>query len=737
MEMAPPGEDHGQGRPVQAALADGAGRIVSDGHAVPGDGVKAGRSDAHAGREVRFRLLGSIEACGRGGRPIDVGPPRQRTVLAALLMSPQQSVPVDQLVQRVWGGHPPQRTRATLYTYLSRLRRLLPAQAAAISHAHGGYVLQADARSVDLHRFRDLLATARRTDDDVRAAESYRRALALWRGEAFLGIDTPWFNEIRTALCRERQAAELDYADVRLRLGEHAEALSVLAELSAAHPLDERVAALYMTALYRCGRQADALAHYRQMHTRLTDELGIDPGRDLQDLHQAVLGRDARLSAAATGVATPPARPSWPVQCQLPLAISGFVGRSAQIEDLQATLTGGSPVPVVLSGAPGVGKTALAVHIGHRLRTAFPDGQWYLRLHGVGERPREPSDALAELLRAAGMALEAIPETLEERAAAFRSRVADRRMLLILDDAAGAGQVRPLLPGTTGVSVLVTSRSDLRGLTASHTARTDMIDVLRPAEAQALLAGVLGEQRTGAEPEACAKVARLCAYLPMALRIAAANLAAQRRRSLASYAAELASRGRLAALSVPGDRHTAVRSVFDDTCARLDETSARLFVLLGVHPGPDFTAAAAAALLGSTEPAAVRLLDTLVTSGLLQRTAAERYRFNDLLRLYAAERAESDPGIPAAWQRLCSWYLETTETATAAAFGPSDGTSPPSGRSGAPTRFAHRSEALAWLEAEHVNLLSLILQAADKGPHEISWRLADRTRLYFAEGREP
>lgn len=692
---------------------------------------------------MELRLLGGIEAVAGDGRPLDLGPARQRSVLAALLLDAGRAVSTDQLIDRVWGHAPPQRARETLYSYLSRLRRTLPGGPATLVRGADGYELAVAAQAVDVHRFRLLLARGREAEDDAGAAGPFREALALWRGEPFPGVDTPWFNAARTALGKERLAAELDCADVRLRLGDHAALLTALAERTAAHPLDERLAAQYMTALYRCGRSADALAHYRHVRGLLAEELGIDPGRPLQLLHQAVLSADPALSlpesARLTGAdrtaaarSPAPARPAppagWSVQCQLPPAVRGFAGRTDLVTRLTQLLEARDAAPVVVSGSPGVGKTALAVHLAHRLRPAFPDGQWYVSLQGTRERPRDPADVLAGLLRISGEDAAAIPESPEDRAGAFRGRVADRRVLLVLDDAADAAQVRPLLPGTAGVAVLVTSRSDLRGLTASHAAHPVPLDVLLPGEAHDLLAGVLGERRVAAEPAAAARLAELCARLPLALRIGAANLAARPGRSLREYADELTGDGRLAKLSIAGDREAAVRTAFDHSYAALEPTAARLFGLLGLHPGPDFTAAAAAALLDCPPAGAAEPLDRLATAGLVQHTGADRYQFHDLLRLYAAERAAADPDRQAAWRRLCDWYLATADAATAFDFTGMAQLPRARGTSG---RFRAGPQALAWLDAERANLVAVVARAAAAGPAEIAWQLADQLRMFF------
>ncbi|WP_232789514.1 AfsR/SARP family transcriptional regulator [Streptomyces jeddahensis] len=654
--------------------------------------------------------------------PVELGPARQQTVLAALLLDANRLVTVDQLVHRVWGDKPPQRATQTLYSYVSRLRRLLPG---VIARGTGGYVLTADEPMVDIHRFHQLLGQARQPDDDARSVVLFQEALALWRGEPFPSADTPWFNAARDTLNKERWAAELDCTDLRLRLGEHTALLAMLAERSAEHPLDERAAAQYMLALYRCGRQADALAHYRHLRDMLAEELGIDPGHELQGMHQAILSGNTELSAPTV---RRPSEAAWAVQSQLPLAAPDFAGRTELVHRLEELLAPSAAVPVVVSGSPGVGKTALAVHLGHRLRPAFPDGQWYVRMLGTTDRPRDPAEVLSWLLRASGQDPGMIPQAPEDRAAAFRSRVDGRRVLLILDDAADAEQIRPLLPGTAGAAVLVTSRRDLWGLTVSHPAHIVPLEALDLPEAITLLTQILGEQRVESEPEATARLAELCARLPLALRIAAANLAARPGRSITRYAEELAEGNRLAKLAIVGDRQAAVRTAFDHSHTALEPTTARLFALLGLHPGPDFTAEAAAALLGAEPPAAEHLLDQLVTAGLVQRTAADRFQFHDLLRLYAAEHAAADPYHKAAWQRLCDWYLATVDAATA--FDYTGSVQLPRTRAES-TRFNDRHQALTWLEGERAGLTALIIRAAESGPREISWQLADQLRLYF------
>ncbi|MFD8685502.1 BTAD domain-containing putative transcriptional regulator, partial [Streptomyces sp. NPDC059651] len=624
---------------------------------------------------MRFQLLGPI-AASCGGHPIPLGSPKQRCVLAALLLAPGKTLSTEQLIQCVWGDFPPATARSTLHSYVARLRGSLRRQdsAVAIVRRAGSYVCTVPADDVDLHRFRDLTAEARAAGSGVESERILEEALALWRGEPLSGIAGDWAEAMRARLRQERLAAELDRIDRRLSVGEAGGLTAELRDLAAENPWDERLVAQLMTVLFRCGRQAEALDHFESFRRGLAEKFGVDPGAALRGLHEAILRDDPELSASpapaapAQDVAVAAPRPDWFVQCQLPPAGPVFVGRSGHMEELEDLLTRaaqGTPVgPVVITGSPGVGKTTLAVHLGHRLRAAFPDGQWYVQMPAAGDRPRDPSEILTSLLHASGMDAAASLGTVDDQAAAFRSRLADRRVLLVIDNAADAEQVRPLLPGTAGAAVLITARTELRGLSVSHAAHAVRLQVLEPGEARALLSGILGEERVAAEPEAAGRLAEQCARLPLALRIAAANLAARPGRSLATYATELADGARLTKLSIAGDRQ-AVRTAFDHSYAELEPSAARLFALLGLHPGPEFSTEAAAALLGAEPSVAEELLDVLAAASLVQRTATDRFQFQDLLRLYAAEHAAEDPLHEEAWERLCDWYLAAADAATA------------------------------------------------------------------------
>ncbi|MYS36153.1 DNA-binding SARP family transcriptional activator [Streptomyces sp. KhCrAH-43] len=688
---------------------------------------------------MEFQLLGPV-GVSHDGRRISLGSPKQRCVLAAFLLAPGAVLSTDHLIQCVWGDSPPPTARGTLQSYLTRLRGALPPQGdgtAAIQRRAGGYLLTASAADVDLHRFRSLTAQARDADGDGEAERVLDEALGLWHGDPLAGIAGDWAESVRTRLEQERLAALLDRVDHRLAAGGPAGLAEQVRGLAAEHPWDERIAAQLMTVLFRSGRQAEALAHYEAFRRCLAQEFGVDPGAALRHLHEAIL-RDA------PELGGPPARPArrpeatpdgvrddWTAQFQLPFAVPGFVGRHGAVRELEDLFTaaarGETTAPVVITGTPGVGKTALAVHLGHRLRQAFPDGQWYVRLLGAGDRPRDPSEVQAALLQASGLDAAAIPESSEDRSAAYRGRLAGRRVLIVLDDAADAEQVRPLLPGAAGVAVLVTSRPELRGLGVSHAAHAVRLQVLEPDEAHTLLSGVLGESRVAAEPEASRRLAEQCARLPLALRIAAANLAARPGRSLESYATDLDGDGRLAKLSIAGDRRAAVRTAFDHSLAFLDPSAVRLFALLGLHPGPDFGAEAAAALLGAEPAVAEELLDVLADASLLQRSAADRFLFHDLLRLYAAEHAAALPAHEEAWRRLCDWYLATAEAATAFEY---TGVAQLPRERAAAGRFADRKQALGWLDQELANLVAVVGAAAASGPRHISWQIADQLRMY-------
>jgi DNA-binding SARP family transcriptional activator/Tfp pilus assembly protein PilF len=625
---------------------------------------------------MRFAILGPL-LVHDGETPVDVPRGRQRVLLAALLLYAGNPVPADALAEVVWDGAPPPGADVTLRSHVLRLRRVLgPRAGARLVTRHPGYLLQAGADEVDMLRFRCLCrdgGDALRAGAWERADALLGEALDLWRGAPLADIPSESLRQDEApGLETLRLQAEEWRTGAALHLGRHDELVPGLQSLVARHPLREPFHSQLMLALYRCGRQAEALAAYQHAHDLLVGELGIEPGPELQKLHQRILSADPALA-----VPEPPrsvqAEPLQAVPRQLPPAVPGFTGRSAELKVLTGLLDqAGEQVPgtMVISaigGTAGVGKTALAVHWAHQVAGRFPDGQLYVNLRGYDPgQPMPAGDALAGLLRSLGLHGQDIPPEQDERAARYRSLLAGKRMLVILDNAGSANQVRPLLPGMPACTVVVTSRDALAGLVARDGATRLDLDVLSQQDAVALLRALIGA-RVDAEPGAAAELARQCCRLPLALRVAAELAAGHPAVPLAALTAELADlRTRLNLLTAGGDPRTEVRAVFSWSYRYLDAEDARTFRLLGLHPGPDLDPYAAAALVGTTVPQARQALDVLARAYLVQPAAPGRYGMHDLLRGYARElSAAPDAGQEqhAALTRLFDHYLHAAAAA--------------------------------------------------------------------------
>ncbi|MEV6520709.1 BTAD domain-containing putative transcriptional regulator [Longispora sp. NPDC051575] len=661
---------------------------------------------------MEFAVLGPVRVT-HGGADVPVEGPKLRTLLATLLLSANRPVSIPQLTERLWGDTPPVDPRRTIQVYVVRLRRALAGGGDLIRTARAGYELVLDADQLDLTRWSRLLDQAKQTEEPERRTRVLREALALWRGAACADVDSEVLHALDVAPLTERhlQARE-QWIDLELELGRHGDVLPELHRLTGEHPLRERFWAQLALALYRSGRQADAMDVYWSVTSLLADQLGVDPGPDLRNLYQAMVAADPRLDLGAEGTAA-----AWVTACQLPPDLPDFVGRADLRRTLEAGLTGGGPgVPVlVLSGPPGVGKSTLAVSTAHGLRARFPDGVWHVDLAGAGPLPRDPADVLGELLEASGAAASTIPAGTERRSAALRARLVDRRVLLVLDDAGAAAQVVPLLPGTSGNAVLVTSRRDLTGLAVRHAARILKVACLEPGEAEVLVARIIGTRAAGAEPGAIVELSALCGNLPLALRIAAANAAALPSGGISRYVAELRADDRLARLAVVGDPDTAVRAAFDLSYASLDDAARSAFRVTGLVPGPDFTEECLTVALGRPAADTRTALGVLVSANLVERRSADRYSLHDLLRLYAYEHARADPGHDAAWHRLCSWYLSVARAMVR--FAPADD--------------AGAARAREWLAAERVNLVALAIRAAEQGPAQVAWQLLDGLNSYL------
>ncbi|GAA0443346.1 AfsR/SARP family transcriptional regulator [Streptomyces olivaceiscleroticus] len=617
------------------------------------------------GQQLRFTVLGPVRAW-RGSTPLAAGTPQQRALLAALLLRGGRTATAAELVDAIWGDEPPHAALAALRTYASRLRKALGDDATALVSESGGYALQSDppgALDLDLDRAEAHAAEAekaRASGDRLRARDLLDSALALWDGEPLASVPGPYAEYQRTRLEEWRLSLTEARLDLDLELGSHAEAVSELTALTAAHPLRERLRELLMLALYRSGRQAEALAVYADTRRLLDTELGVEPCASLAELHRRILRADAGLEAPSpppeeqTGADTTVLRPQ-----QLPATVADFTGRASFVAELseQLATAGGSVMAVsALTGIGGVGKTTLAVHVAHAAREHFPDGQLYVDLQGAGHTPAEPEAVLGAFLRALGTPDSSIPDGTEERAALYRSTLAGRRVLALLDNARDAAQVRPLLPGTEGCAALITSRARMIDLAGAHLID---LDVMSPEEALTLFTRIVGEERVGAERKAAMDVVGACGFLPLAIRIAASRLASRRTWTVSVLARKLADERRRLDELRAGD--LAVKATFELGYGQLEPVQARAFRLLGLADGPDISLAAAAALLDMDVDAAEELIESLVDASLLESAAPGRYRFHDLVRLYARACAERDEHPPseraAALSRLLDFYL--------------------------------------------------------------------------------
>jgi DNA-binding SARP family transcriptional activator/Flp pilus assembly protein TadD len=706
---------------------------------------------------VRFALLGTLMLAGGAGDPVGVSGARQRALLASLLLSANVPVSPDALAEAVWDGSPPPGAAATLRSHIKRLRRALGPQAGArITACDPGYLISVREPELDVLRFEAACAeagAARRAARWPEASAAAGRALGLWRGTPLLDVPSQVLRDrFVPRLEQMRLQALEDRAEADLRLGRQDRLIPELRELAAEHPVRERFHAQLMEALARAGRRAEALDAYRQARRALVAELGIEPGPHLQLLHQQILDGDPALAAPPAGHDDTPQAPapltgsaSSPagVPRQLPGAVPDFTGRLAELARLSQILDqAGSQAPgtVVISaigGTAGVGKTALAVHWAHQVADRFPDGQLYVNLRGYDPGQLIPAaDALAGFLRTLGVPGPDIPPEPDERAARYRSLLAGRRMLVVLDNAGSVEQVRLLLPGTPACVTVVTSRDSLPGLVARDGAVRLDLDLLPAADAVSLLRALIG-QRADADPGAAEALAAQCCRLPLALRVAAELAAARPAIPLAGLVGELADQQRrLDLLDAGGDSRTAVRAVFSWSCRHLDPAAARMFRLLGLHPGPDLDRHAAAALTGTTVKQAGRVLDALTRAHLTQLTGPGRYSMHDLLRAYARDLAAgSDPEDEqqAALTRLFDHYLHTAAVAMDALFpGERRPCIPPPATPAPPVTDS--AVALAWLDAERATLVAVTVHTASHGWPGHATRLAATLFRYLDNG---
>lgn len=680
---------------------------------------------------MEFRVLGALEAWS-GRERLALGGPREQKVLAVLLLDANRTVSLGHLVDALWDEDPPATAEKQIRNAVSRLRSILapphgqPALITAVGDA--GYRLVVAQGALDAAEFEREVAEAEQAaaaGDVQRAAALLRGALDRWRGPALAGMSGRLIEAGAAAWNERRLAVQETWTDHQLALGRHAQVVADLSATVARHPLREKPVRQLMLALYRSGRRTDALDAYHRLRIRLADDMGLDAGPALHELHQQILTDDPAIAAPGHPAAAPPAAPAAPrVPRQLPAAAGHFTGRRRHLKLLDELLGhsadsgSGTAVISAIGGTAGIGKTTLALHWAQANAEHFPDGQLHANLRGFapGGRAMPPREVIRGFLDALGAPAATIPQDLDAQTALYRSLVAGRRMLIVLDNARDTEQVRPLLPGTPSCVVIVTSRNQLAGLVAAEGAVPVTLDLLSENECHDLLARRLGPERVAAEPEATAALIDLCARLPLALSIAAARAIVTPGMSLADLVDALHDvRDRLDILDI-GDATTDLRAVFSWSYGNLAPSTARMFRLLAVHPGPDISAPAAASLAGMPLPDARRALGELLRAHLVVEHAPGRFTFHDLLRAYAAELAdehESDEQRKACVLRALDHYLHTANRAEELLSPdpiPLTLSDPQPGV--VPENLTDPAHAQAWMETER-SVLILVLSLGD------------------------
>ncbi|MEV2278903.1 BTAD domain-containing putative transcriptional regulator [Nocardiopsis sp. NPDC049922] len=671
-------------------------------------------------------MLGPVAAWS-GGRPLSVGGPRQRCVLGALLVHLGREVTVDQLIGYLWNEDPPRTARSVIQVQIHHLRQLLPDR---ITTTSGGYTLDVDPETVDLHRFRALRARAASAEPEV-AVELLDQALDCWRGVPFSGIGSEFLEHSVVAPLREEQwSAVVAWASCALDLGRQAEVVSRLTPMVSEQPFRERLHHLLITALWRDNERARALAVYESFRAHLAEELGVDPGPELTALHGRILRDDARTESGAVPVPSDGPDPGYVVRNDLPRDLPDFTGRREPLRILDEMASGddGLAKVCVITGAGGEGKTTTAVRFGYEAGKRFPDGQLFIDLYGytANKDPLDPASALAALLRAVGVGPESLPESLDERSALWRATLMGRKTLVILDNAASYAQVSPLLPSSPGSMTLITTRNDLAGLSGARFLSLGMFDEATSLE---LLERVVGRDRVRAEPEAARDIVRICDGLPLALRVLAGRMVSRPRWSFAHVARRLGERNRkFRELRVEGQ---SVESAIDLSYQSLTADQRRAFLLLGLMIGNTVDLGGAAALLDMDLEEADDILQELVGVCLLNEPKGDVYRLHDLIRAFSLDRALADftdGEVGAAKARLAEFYLRTAQHA-AELMGVQDPDEDPLRHR---TNLADREDAESWFSLHQENLTDTIeyFAAGDNG--DSAWRLAESVWRYYA-----
>jgi DNA-binding SARP family transcriptional activator len=699
-----------------------------------------------SGTAALFRILGPLEVRTDEGWT-KIGAAKQRSVLATLLLRPGEPVSTDVLIDQVWPDKPPAKAANLVSVYVHHLRRRIgDADGKVLVTRAPGYRVVLGPDELDAAQFVGLVTEGRQAlaaGAPDRAVELLTGALELWRGPALADVPATALVAAEADRLGQSRLEALELrAEATLACGRFAEVLPEVRRLLADHPLQEKLWALQMRALYGAGRQAEALEVYEQARNKIADELGVDPGADLRQLYHQILNAD-EVQAVIPAARVDPVL-SNPVPAQLPADIRDFTGRSGQVEQLRELLAGadgedspGAVRVVLVVGSGGLGKTALAVHAAHLLASRFPGGQLYANLLGATQ-PVATAEVLARFLRDLGMEGHRIPLGEEERAAHFRTRLAGKQVLIVLDDARDAAQVQPLLPGSASCAVLVTARGTLPELVGSELID---LDVLPRPEARALFGVVAGEERAAAEPAATEAVLKACAGLPLAIRIAGARLARRGGGTVRALAERLSDERRRLDEFRMGN--LAVRASFEVSFTSLPGPvtpggldPARAFRLLGLWTGPSIGLPAAAGLLGEPELATADALDVLVDAHLLESPDPEQYRFHDLLRVYAADRAlteEAEADRREAITRALAWYLYSAEAAARVIS--RQRRQVPLGPVPAalhPLAFATLEEALTWCDHERLELMAATRLAAASGLHELAWKLPAAAMVFYS-----
>jgi DNA-binding SARP family transcriptional activator/tetratricopeptide (TPR) repeat protein len=674
------------------------------------------------------------------GVPVAVGPPKQRAVLGLLLARPGVEVSSGELIDALWGSPPPASAANNLRTYVHGLRRVLGGDLIT-GNGRPGYRLHTDLLWTDTGQFLAHCADAessREGSDPVAVRAALAAAVALRRGPAFGDLGDLTAIEDEASRWEERWLRALEQrVELDLDRGHPADLVGELTDLVSRHPYRERFVAFLMLALYRSGRQTDALAVYRRTATALTEELGVEPGAELTELHRAMLRQDAGLDQP-DGRPAAPVTEAAPTPAELPSAPGHFTGRTRESAALTAALADArqdEALPIIaVVGPAGVGKTSLVVEWARTASADFPDGQIFADLRGFSAEPvKSPAEALRRLLWSLGVDASRAPGSADEAGALLRSLLAGKRMLMVLDNVASAAQVAPLLPGGSGNAVIVTSRNRLAGLVAGHGARQVRLEALAEDEALGLIERIVGPGRVGAEAGAARELVERCGRLPLALCIAAANIAEEPDQTIAAYLAEHRAGTWIRTLRDAGDPDRTVMAAFDLSLRRLTAGQQRLLVLLGLVPGPSFTVDAVAALAGGDRETVDTDLRRLVNAHFVERAAAGRYTFHDLIREYARSRSSiaADDDRAAAAGRLYDYYRDVSDAADRA-LQPGALRLPPAPGQGPADRFAgDRPAAQSWFADEQANLIAACRAAGEHGTERAAIRLADAAGRYL------